>query len=636
MRHTVIGTAGHIDHGKSSLIIALTGYDPDRLKEEKETGMTTDLGFAFLGESITIIDVPGHEKFIKNMLSGVSTLDMALFVVAADDGVMPQTEEHFEILHLLGIQTGIIVLTKTDIVEEEWTDLVEEEIRELVKGSFLEDAPIMRVSNHSGQGIPELKALIEERADELPPRADRGVFRLWIDRVFTIKGAGTIIAGTVLAGEVKPGDKVDLLPAGKTLRVKKVQVHNKPRQKAVVGERVAINLMNIEVEEIQRGDILTAEGYFQPTYMLNAKFHLLSSCKKSLKNRSRVRLHLGTAEILCRIINLDKSDFYQGTDSLVQLRLEEKAAPDVGDTFVIRDYSPGRTIGGGLILETHPDKLKYLPDEKLEVMEEISDADPVKMMEYFLRVNPHKMFTVEALAKERAVAVEEARIIVEELLKKKQLYILSDTPVTAYTHTEELADTRENLKRYLREFHAQNPMRRGIRKAELKNKLFADSDNAFYGALLDNMKQAGEISSERERIFISGHTIEFTPEQEEMKEKIEKIYFDAAFVTPEFDELVEMLGEKKADKVREVVTGMSEAGILTELGIGVGKALIFHSDRIEEARKMVIETIKDKGEAKFFELRERLESTRKFTTPILVHFDEQGLTKRIGDVRVLR
>ncbi len=634
MRHTVIGTAGHIDHGKSALIFSLTGYHPDRLKEEKEREMTTDLGFAFLGDNITIIDVPGHEKFIKNMLSGVSTLDMALFVVAADDGIMPQTQEHFEILNLLGVPQGFIVLTKIDMVDPDWVDLVEEEIRQLVKGSFLQDASIFRVSNQTHQGIEELKQAIIAKADTLPPRSNRGIFRLWIDRVFTIKGSGTIAAGTVLSGEVKPGDKVDLLPAEKNLRVKKVQVHNKPREKAVIGERVAINLMNVEVEEIKRGDILTAEGYYQPTYMFNGKFRLLASQNKPFKNRSRVRLHLGTAEILCRIINLEKGDFYPGSEYIVQFRLEEKAAPDAGDNFVVREYSPGQTIGGGIVLEIHPDKLKYLSDDKLEELEEISDADPLKMLEYYLRENPHKLYTAEIIAKDRAIALSEAMELTQELLKKSRIFQLTDTP--AYVHSEEHTAVKENLKRFLRQYHSENPMRRGIKKSELKNKMFASADNAYFGALLEHMKSTGEIGIDREKIFISGHTVEFTAEQTALKEKIEKIYYDAAFVTPEFEELVEQLGEKKPEKVRDVVTGMVESGILTELGVDVGKALIFHSARIEEAKKIVIDTIKETSEAKFFELREKLNSTRKFTTPILVSFDEQGLTKRIGDVRVLR
>jgi selenocysteine-specific elongation factor len=370
--------------------------------------------------------------------------------------------------------------------------------------------------------------------------------------------------------------------------------------------------------------------------MLNARLKLLASCKKLLPNRSRVRLHLGTAEILCRVVNLEKGDILPGMETLVQLRLENKTAPDVGDSFVIREYSPGRTIGGGVILDTHPQKLKYMPAEKLEAWEQIADADPEKMMEFHLKENPYKLFTLETLAKQRALSSEETATILKSLIEKNKVMKLGEGTVASYIYREEFIKTAELLKRFLREFHAQNPMRLGVKKSEIKTRLFPAADNAFFDALLKELAAKGEIAGSREKIFIAGHTIEFTPEQEILKQKIAKIYLEAAFVTPEFEELVALLEEKKPEKVREVLTGMVEAGILVELEAKMDKPLIFHSQRIEEAKKMVVETIKEKGEAKFFELREKLNSTRKFTTPILTYFDEIGLTKRIGDVRVLR
>ena len=636
MRHTVIGTAGHIDHGKSSLIISLTGYDPDRLKEEKEREMTTDLGFAFMGDDITIIDVPGHEKFIKNMLAGAPTLDMALLVIAADDGVMPQTIEHFEILQLLGIKHGLIALTKVDMVDDEWVELVKEDIMELVKNTFLKGAPIFPVSNLTGAGIPQLKEAIFEMAGKFPPRADRGIFRLWIDRVFSIKGAGTIVAGTVLSGEIKPGDRIDILPTGKTARIKKVQVHNKLREKSTIGERVAINLMGIDVDEIERGNLLAAEGYFSPTYMLNVRLRLLKSAAKPLKNRARVRLHLGTSEILCRVIPLDKSEIFPDSEAFVQLRLESPTAPDVGDAFVIRDYSPGRAIGGGTILETHPKKLKYLPEDKLQAMTQIADADPENILEFHMRKSPHRLFTIGSVAKERALEKGAARTILESLVDKNRAIKIGEGASAGYVHLEAFRQSGESLKRFLRKFHADNPMKGGIKKSELKTKVFPEAEKEFLDHFLKEMVAKGEISIDKEIISIAGHTIEFTPEQEALKEKIAKIYYDAAFVTPELEELAEILNEKKTEPLRNLLTGMVESGILVELGRKVGKAVIFHVKRIEEARTITIETIEaGGGEAKFYEIREKLNSTRKFTTPILTHFDEMGLTKRIGDVRVL-
>ena len=635
MRHTVIGSAGHIDHGKSSLLLSLTGIDPDRLKEEKEREMTTDLGFVFLGEDITIIDVPGHEKFIKNMLAGVSTLDIGLLVIAADDSVMPQTIEHFEILQLLGIRQGIIVITKIDIVDEDWLELVKEDIRELTAGSFFEDAPIYPVSNRSGAGIDELRQAIIEIAAELPARSDKGIFRMWIDRVFTIKGAGTIVAGTALSGELKPGDRVDLLPAEKNLRVKKIQVHNKPQERCIIGERAAINLMGIEVEGVNRGDLLAAPGYYKPSYMLNVKLRLLKSCPRPLKNRTRVRLHLGTAEILCRLVTLEKQNILPGEEGFVQLRLESPAAPVVGDLFVIREYSPGRTIGGGEVLETHPQKLKYLPDDKLKRLETLAEADPLQILEHHLREYHLRLHTAETVSRERAISKEEAEKQLQTLFDRHDILKFDDSSIVSFVHREEFQKSREEIKRFLREFHAGNPMRAGARKSELKTKLFAKADNAFLGRLLKEIQDAGEIAIRGEKISVAGFSVEFSSEQSELKDKIAKIYFDSAFQTPEFEELLEILQANKPEPIREIITGMVESGILVELGVKVGKSLIFHSKRIEEARQIVIEILKSQGEAKFFEIREKLNSTRKFTTPILTHFDNIGLTKRIGDIRVL-
>ena len=635
MRHTVIGSAGHIDHGKSALLLSLTGTDPDRLKEEKEREMTTDLGFVFLGDDITIIDVPGHEKFIKNMLAGVSTLDIGLLVIAADDGVMPQTVEHFEILQLLGIRKGIIALTKIDMVDAEWLELVKEDVTGLAKGTFMENAPVFPVSNRTGEGVDALKQAIIDIAATLPARADRGVFRLWIDRVFTIRGAGTIVAGTVLSGVLKPGDRVDLLPSEKNLRVKKIQVHNRPQEKCVIGERAAINLMGIDTEEINRGDQLTAPGFFSPTYMLNIRLMLLNSCPRPLKNRDRVRLHLGTAEILCRVVPLEKLNINPGGEGFVQLRLESPIVADVGDAFVIREYSPGRTIGGGTVLETHPPKLKYLPDERLKTLEVLSFADPLGILEHHLKEDNMRLHTLKSVSHDMALSPDEAENQLRALVERRIALRFDEPSGSYFVHRESFQESQENIMRSLREFHAENPMRAGIRKSELKAKFFTDGDSAFFDRLLKEMHSSSEIMISREKIAVAGYIIEFSPDQVELKAKIEKIYFDAAFQTPDFDELLEQLGIQQPEPVRETLTGMVESGILLELEVKMGKSLFFHTKRIQEAKDIVIEMLKDMGEVKFFEVRERLNSTRKFTTPILTHFDKIGLTKRVGDVRVL-
>lgn len=634
MHHTVIGTAGHVDHGKSSLIKALTGTDPDRLQEEKERQMTIDLGFAFLGENITFIDVPGHKKFIKNMLSGVATVDAILFVIAADDGFMPQTEEHFEILKLLEVQRGIVALTKIDMVEPDWLQLMQEDVRERLKGSFLENAPIFLVDSISGKGVETLKAAIRDLAASLPPRPERGVFRMYVDRVFSIKGAGTVVAGTVLGGRLKSGQRAEILPRGLEVRVKRIQVHNQEVPEARTGERAAINLQGVETAQLERGDLLAKMDYFKPTYMLNVSYLQLSSGQKPLENRARVRLHLGTAEYLGRAVTLEKKPILPGQSGFVQLRLESPIVCEIGDRFVIRDYSPGRTIGGGKILEVHPKKLKYLPDEEIEVLEVLETGSSQDLVEQHIRRRGFQPITVELVAKELRPVTEMA-LQIEELTAKGALVKLSNPTNSWVVHREVLQDARARLLAALDDYHRSTPYRLGLKRSELAGKIFGTVDKALYDVFLDVIMNNGEIELLGEIALRKGHHIEFTSEQEALANKILQIYWEAAYVTPEFEELVDQLGAA-GEQVRRIISGLADRGELVELGIGLGRALIFHHKRIEEARQVVLKLFEQKNEIAFFEFREALNSTRKFTTPILNYFDQIGLTVRAGEVRLLK
>ncbi|MFH1861370.1 MAG: selenocysteine-specific translation elongation factor [bacterium] len=635
MHHTVIGTAGHVDHGKSSLIKALTGTDPDRLQEEKEREMTIDLGFAFLGDDITFIDVPGHERFIKNMLSGAATVDAVLLVIAADDSIMPQTEEHFEILRLLGVERGMIVLTKLGMVEAEWADLVEEEIRQFVAGSFLEDAPLFRVDSISGMGIPELKQAILDLAAAIPPRPERGVFRMYVDRVFTIRGAGTVVAGTVLGGVLKTGDRAELLPKGIEVRIKRIQVHNKEMPQTRTGERAAINLQGVDIIQIERGDLLAQSGYFRPTYMLNVSYHQLLSASQPLENRERVRLHLGTAEYLARIVPLQKKPIRPGQQGFLQLRLESPTVCEIGDRFVIRDYSPGRTVGGGQVLEVHPTKLKYMPEQEIQVLETLDQGNPRDLVEQQIRRGGFKPYTIAVIAREISRPESEVVSIVEELLQSGTLLQLRGASVFWVVHQEVISCSRQQLLTILKEHHQSSPFRLGLKRSELSGKLFGKVDKSLYDAFLELLAQHGEIEFSGEIVLLRGHQVKFSPQQEDLARKIEQIYWKAAFVTPEFEELVEQLSAP-AEQVRRVVSGLVDRGDLMELGIALGRALIFHSRRIEAARQIVLALFSSKEEIAFFEVREALNSTRKFTTPILNYFDQIGLTVRVGEVRKLK
>ncbi len=635
MQHTVIGTAGHVDHGKSALVKQLTGTDPDRFKEEKEREMTIDLGFCFLGDDITIIDVPGHERFIKNMLSGVVTVDAVMFVIAADDGFMPQTVEHFEILKLMDVKRGIVALTKIDLVEPDWVDLVEEDIRQRLEGSFLEDAPIYRVDSISGKGVTEVKEALYKLAEESPPRADQGVFRMYADRVFSIKGAGTVIAGTVLGGQIKPGDRAEFMPQGLEVRVKRIQVHNKEVPLARIGERAAINLQGVDTSQIQRGDLFAEKGYFRPTYMLNASYHHLSSASKPLMNRQRIHLHLGTAEYLARVVPLEKKPIEPGESGYLQLRIEAPVVCEIGDRFVIRDYSPGRTIGGGQVLEVHPEKLKYLPEGEIKALKSLDEGGPKDLIEQHIRRSGFQPVTASSVAKSISRPVEEAAGLIEELLEVGNLETLQAGQTSCVLHIEVIEDARNKLLSALEEYHQAQPHRLGIKRSELAGKIFGKVDTGLYDSFLEKLLQEEDIELHGLIVSRRGHEVQFTKKQAALASKIVQIYWDAAFVTPEFDELVKQL-EEKPEHVRPVIEGLTDRGDLMDLGIKIGRGLTFHTERIEEAKEIVLNLFEEKDEIAFFEAREALNSTRKFTTPILNYFDQIGLTVRVGEMRQLK
>ncbi|MCP4723414.1 MAG: selenocysteine-specific translation elongation factor [bacterium] len=638
MKHTVIGTAGHIDHGKTLLLKALTGIDADRLPEEKERGMTIDLGFVFYSDDVTIIDVPGHEKFIKNMLAGVSTIDIVVLVIAADDGIMPQTREHFEILKLLDIQQGIIALTKTDLVDEEWLELIKDDIREFVKGTFLEDAPIQCVSGLTGEGVPEFKEILDNAIENAPERQDKGIFRLWIDRVFVLKGIGTIVAGTVLSGALKPGDKLELLPVKKDLRVRKLQVHNEDVDTCRIGERIAVNLTGVETDELERGYLLAKPKHFEPTFMINAKLYLLKDAKP-LENRTRVRLHIGSRELLARVALLEKKKLEPGNSTLVQLRLEEQIAVEIGDAYIIRSYSPANTIGGGTIVEVHPKKLKYLPDEELKKLEKLESADPEQIILHHMANNPLGLETVNKLAREIALKSDDVKGIAEKLLNDEKIEVIdnkTDFNNTGFVLTEHFGSAEDRVMEFLKTYHRQFPYLSGIKKSELKNKLFADVESVVYDSVLNSLKQPDKITVKDETVSVAGHEIVFTEKQEKIKDRIENLYLEAKYVTPSIGDIETEFPHSKKKEIQNIITGMIGLGILVEIKTEVEKPAVFHSKNVREAEKILVDTLKINGEIKLFEFRELLDSTRKFTTPLLIYFDRKGITERDGDIRRLR
>ncbi|MEO0142840.1 MAG: selenocysteine-specific translation elongation factor [candidate division WOR-3 bacterium] len=628
-RHIVVGTAGHIDHGKSALIKSLTGYDPDRLKEEKERGMTTDLGFAFYGDDVTIIDVPGHEKFVRHMLAGASTIDFVIFVVAADDGVMPQTVEHFEILKLLDVKKGVIVVTKKDLVNKEQLELVIDDINQLTKDSFLKDAPIVAVSNLTGEGMDELKRILNELISQLEPKMDKGIFRMPIDRCFTMKGFGTVIAGTILSGKVKVGDTVELLPQKKHLKVRRIEVHNKEVIEVGTGYRAAVNIIGVEKEEIERGNVIATPGYLEPSLYMNANLYLLSS-SPPLKTFTRLRIHLGTAEILGRVVILEKKILEPGEKGMVQFRLETPAVSDIGDRYVVRTYSPQITIGGGVILEPKAKKIKEFDEQLLEHLKKIETQDPIVLVEEDLNSNFTLPQKIEEIARDVNLPPETVQTLIGELVTKN-LALIVDERRNLYYSKRNLDRLEAKIIEAINIYHQNNPTHIGIAKTELISAIDRQMDHILFNFALNRLlnekkikiSEDGKVSRYDFKFVVSG-------ELKEMKDRLEKIFYSAGFMPPTLEELLEKnIGS--ADLVKKAYRHLIDTGIL----IHIGEGIFFHKDRFSEAREKLIQYLKTHNSIRVSEFRDLINTTRKYALPLLIYFDSKGITIKRGEVRIL-
>lgn len=628
-KHIVVGTAGHIDHGKSALIKSLTGTDPDRLKEEKERGMTTDLGFAFYGDNVTIIDVPGHEKFVRHMLAGASTIDFVLFVVAADDGVMPQTIEHFEILKLLQIKRGIIVVTKIDLADKEQFDLVIDDIKNLTRNSFLQDAPIVAVSNVTGEGIEDLKRLFRRMIEDTEPKKDKGVFRMPIDRCFIMKGFGTVVAGTVLSGRVKIGDIVELLPQKKELKVRGIEVHNTKVEEVGIGFRTAINIVGAEKEEIERGNVIAQPGYFEPSLFMNGSLYLLNSAP-TLKNFTRVRLHLGTGEILARIVILEKKTIDPGEKVMVQFRLESPGVCDIGDRFVIRTYSPPVTIGGGIILEPKAEKIKDFDEEIIKHLQKIETQEPAVIVEeVFQQCSTLPLGPVE-VSRDVNLPVEEVKKIISELLSKEILLVVDEKRDFYYSRNN--IDKLEGMIiEILKSFHTDNPTLGGIPRLDLMNKLPKGLDKTLFNFILQHLKDMAKIKmTEDGKISLYDFKVTVDEELSRMAKILEKIYIDARFQTPNIEEIIAQ-GIGRSELIKKVYRFLLDNGTL----INVGEGVVFHKKMIEEAKNKLLTFLKEHKEIRVAEFRDLLNASRKYALPLLIYFDSKGVTIKRGEVRIL-
>ena len=634
MKQIILGTAGHIDHGKTSLIKAITGINTDRLKEEKRRGITIELGFAHLelpsGQHLGIVDVPGHEKFVKNMVAGATGIDIVAMVIATDEGVMPQTREHMEICTLLGVKHGLVVLTKTDLVDEEWLELVIEDIRDFVRGTFLEKAPIVTVSSVTGDGIPEFIKNLDELSARLPSRPVSSLFRLPVDRVFTMKGFGTVITGTLVSGEVKVGDMVMLYPSGITSKVRGIQVHNQSVNDAEAGMRTAVNFQGLEKASVNRGDVLSNPSALKLSYMLDVCFDYLNSNKKPVKNRARVRFHTGTSEVLGILILLDKDELLPGEAAVAQLRIDSPLALIKDDRFVIRSYSPIRTIGGGHILNPIPQKHKRFKSEIIKGLKGLMDQSPESIISYHVDESGYQGVVFSDLKIMTGLHEKQLQNIMQDLMSK-QTVILADRENRIYIHKNTSDRLKEETSIYLGSYHRANPLKTGMPKEELRSKFPGLQGSKLFNLTLNQMIKDKEIVSEENTVRLTSHTVSLGVDQADIRERILDAYRKNGLTPPYFKELIKTINVELS-RAKDVLMLLVDEGMIVK----VKEDLYFHSKAVQELQQKLVDFLMSHEEMTTPQFKEMTGVSRKYLIPLIEYFDDQNVTIRIGDIRKLR
>jgi selenocysteine-specific elongation factor len=632
--HIIIGTAGHIDHGKSALVRALTGRDPDTLPEEKARGMTIELGFVFLDapdfpKQIVFIDVPGHEKFVRTMAAGASNIDAALLVIAADEGIAVQTREHLDILRLLDIRLGLVALTKCDLVDEARLAGLTASVRAFVRGSFLAEAPVLPVSALSGAGIGALQAALQDIALRVPPRADSGVFRMPIDRVFTMHGFGTIVAGTILAGAVQAGDRVEIFPEGLKSRVRGVQVHGSKADRSAIGRRTALNLQDLAKEDLRRGQVAGAEGSLAPTARLDVSLDILPSAPREVKHRERVRLHVGTDEVMARLAIIGAPALAPGASAPVQLILERPTVALPGDRFVIRSFSPMVTIGGGRVLDAAPEKHKRFSGRVIEGLRRLAGTSREAVEQMFVQAAAAPQ-AARDIARRLGLAEPEAAAAVAALLADGLIVAVPGEKPERYLHASALARLSEGLAAAVRDYFAKNPFRPAMPFSDLRAEFLKTADAATLKLVLDGLVAAGVLIRRDAEIGLAGREAPPDPAEAALRSRIEGAFKAARFSAPLEDDVRTRLGMKPS-VFNPVLAGLLRGGALVRLAPKV----IYHRETVEAARGAVAGEIERRGSVTIAELRDRLGLSRKYAQAILEYLDRTGFTKRIEDRHVL-
>ncbi|HOP40226.1 MAG TPA: selenocysteine-specific translation elongation factor [Geobacteraceae bacterium] len=634
MKHLILGTAGHIDHGKTSLVRALTGIDTDRLKEEKERGITIELGFAHLelpGDvQFGIVDVPGHERFVRTMVAGVGGMDLVMLVIAADEGVMPQTREHLEICQLLGVKKGLVALTKCDMVDEEWRQLVVEEVRDYLVGSFLEEAPIIPVSAKTSDGLDELRTALAALAAEVDEKSGDGPFRLPVDRVFTVAGFGTVVTGTLLSGEIATGAEVEVLPSGLTSRVRSVQSHGKKSERASAGQRVAVNIQGVDYDDISRGDVVVPRGVFQTTRTVDARIDYLSSAARELKHRATLRLHSATYEVSAQVILLDRDTLGPGDSAFVQLRLKSPVLLLPGDFFIVRSYSPQITVGGGVVIDPAPPRRRRRSSQALQLLEALGGEEDADKIQLLVQESLLTGIPLEEVVIRSGLSAKRAEAALAGLLSQGHVVQAVRDP-RIFLAREAFETLKSILLSAIEGYLRENPLKEGIGKEELKARIPKRSDLRFFGPLLNSLEKEGKAIVDRDLVKKPGHKATAVVDQAALLAKLENALRKGGAEPPSIKELCDDVrcGEKE---VLEHLNLLVREGRLVKI-----KADLFYDPQsLQDLREKLVAFLRENSEITPPQLRELTGLSRKFMIPLLEYFDQEKVTIRVGDKRMLR
>lgn len=629
MKNVIIGTAGHIDHGKTTLIKALTGRNTDRWEEEQRRGITIDLGFTWFdlpgGDRAGIIDVPGHEKFINNMVAGVVGMDLVLLVIAADEGIMPQTREHMDILHLLGIEKSIIVLNKCDIVDEEWLELVEEEVREELQGTFLEHAPVLKVSAATGQGLDELVKTIEHMTrDEVVTKDMQTIPRLPVDRAFSLSGFGTIITGTLVSGTITKEDTLEMYPIGKECKIRSIQVHGEDKKACYAGQRVAINLSNVKRKEIQRGCVLAPPDSMKNTDLLDVRLDMLDSSLRVLTNHTRLHFFTGTSEILCRAVLLDKEELGPGESGYVQLRLEEELAVRRGDKFVVRFYSPMETIGGGVILEPNPTVKRRFRDDVIEELKRKESGSSADVIELHIKEHADTLITVSELAKLTALSAEEVAEDIRKLTEEGRVRTFAMRKDVYAWHTDSERAMLLTLLETLEKYEKEHPYRYGMKKAEAQMTHFKKIKANVFDRIVEAFEDAGQVKRVDEFLCTPEYEIRKDGLYDEVSKKLLDSFERAGYDFVRYSEID--FGKTPGEITDDILNILLEEKQIVK----VTDDMYTKKAYIDEAEKIIRGRLKEEPLITIAQVRDIFKTSRKSAKPILEYMDSIKVTKKTG------